>query len=164
MLLDRQGQHINRKRLTRLLRVMGIEAIYPRRHWSQPGQGHEIYPYLLRGLAITGPNQAGCSDITYLPMPQGFMDLVAVMDGWSRYVLSWELSNTLDAQFCIRAWERALAPGGQAPLIAHTDQGSQFTSPGYLEAVPSAGGQVSMDGRGRWMDNRFIQRLWRSLK
>jgi putative transposase len=125
---------------------------------------HEIFPYLLRGREITGPNQGWCSDITYIPMQYGFMYLVAVMDGWSRYVLAWSLSNTMESEFCIRAWEAALANAGQAPLISNTDQGRQFTSPGFIDAVQSAGVEVSMDGRGRWMDNRFIERLWRSLK
>jgi putative transposase len=164
VMLQRRGLPVNRKRVARLLRVMGLEAIYPRRHLSQPGEGHEIYPYLLRGLEINGPNQVWCSDITYLPMQYGFMYLVAVMDWWSRYVLSWSLSNTMESEFCIRAWEEALARAGRAPLISNTDQGSQFTSPGYIDAVQSAGVEVSMDGRGRWMDNRFIERLWRSVK
>jgi len=164
VMLAREGRAVNRKRVSRLLRLMGIEAIYPRRSLSQPGEGHEIFPYLLRGLEINGPNQVWCSDITYIPMQHGFMYLVAVMDWWSRYVLSWGLSNTMESEFCIRAWEQALAEAGQAPLISNTDQGSQFTSPGFIDAVQSAGVEVSMDGRGRWIDNRFIERLWRSVK
>lgn len=164
VLLKQRGHEVNRKRVRRLLGRMGIEAIYPRRNLSLPGEGHEIYPYLLKGLEITGPNQVWCSDITYLPMAYGFMYLVAVMDWWSRYVLAWELSNTMEAEFCIRAWEQALAHAGTAPLISNTDQGSQFTSPGFIDAVQSAGVEVSMDGRGRWIDNRFIERLWRSVK
>jgi putative transposase len=164
VLLDQRGHRVNRKRVMRLLQVMGIEAIYPRRRVSPPGEDHEIYPYLLKGLEISGPNQVWCSDITYIPMQYGFMYLVAVMDWWSRYVLAWELSNTMEAEFCIRAWEQALAHAGQAPLISNTDQGSQFTSPGFIDAVQSAGVEVSMDGRGRWIDNRFIERLWRSVK
>jgi putative transposase len=164
VLLQQRGQAVNRKRVRRLLRVMGIEAIYPRRRLSVPGEDHEIYPYLLKGLEISGPNQVWCSDITYLPMAYGFMYLVAVMDWWSRYVLAWELSNTMETEFCIRAWEAALAHAGRAPLISNTDQGSQFTSPGFIDAVQSAGVEVSMDGRGRWLDNRFIERLWRSVK
>jgi len=164
VLLHREGRAVNRKRVSRLLRLMGIEAIYPRRSLSQPGEGHEIFPYLLKDLAINGPNQVWCSDITYIPMQHGFMYLVAVMDWWSRYVLSWALSNTMESEFCIRAWEAALAEAGQAPLISNTDQGSQFTSPGFIDAVQSAGVEVSMDGRGRWIDNRFIERLWRSVK
>jgi len=164
VLLRRSGCRVNRKRVVRLLRLMGIEAIYPRRHLSQPGEGHEIFPYLLDGLTINGPDQVWCSDITYVPMAYGFMYLVAVMDWWSRYVLAWELSNTLEAEFCIRAWERALGEAGRTPLISNTDQGAQFTSPGFVDAVQSAGVEVSMDGRGRWIDNRFIERLWRSVK
>ena len=164
VLLERLGWRVNRKRIARLLRVMGLEALYPRRRLSQPGEGHEIYPYLLRDLAINGPNQVWCSDITYIPMQEGFMYLVAIMDWWSRYVLSWSLSNTMDAEFCVRAWEQALAVARCAPLISNTDQGAQFTSPSYIDAVQSAGAEVSMDGRGRWLDNRFIERLWRSVK
>lgn len=164
ILLRRRKHWVNRKRVSRLMETMGIQALHPRRHTSQPGEGHEIFPYLLRDLEITGPNQVWCSDITYIPMQYGFMYLVAVMDWWSRYVLSWELSNTMEAEFCIRAWERALAQAGTAPLISNTDQGSQFTSPGFIDAVQSAGVEVSMDGRGRWIDNRFIERLWRSVK
>lgn len=164
VLLERAGHRVNRKRVMRLLRVMGIEAIYPRRSLSQAGEGHEIYPYLLKDVEICGPNQVWCMDITYIPMQYGFMYLVAVMDWWSRYVLAWELSNTMEAEFCIRAWEQALAHAGRAPLISNTDQGSQFTSPGFIDAVQSAGVEVSMDGRGRWIDNRFIERLWRSVK
>ena len=164
VLLGRLGYQVNRKRISRLMRVMGIEAIYPKRNLSQPGDGQMIFTYLLRGLEISGPNQVWCMDITYIPMQQGFMYLVAVMDWWSRYVLAWELSNTMEAEFCIRAWEQALSKGSRAPLISNTDQGSQFTSPGFIDAVESAGTEVSMDGRGRWMDNRFIERLWRSVK
>lgn len=163
-LLRREGHAVNRKRVARLLQVMGVEAIYPKRATSLPGEGHRIYPYLLRGLQISGPDQVWCADITYVPMQQGFMYLVAVMDWWSRYVLSWELSNTMEADFCVRAWEKALAAGNQAPRIFNTDQGAQFTSEEFIEAVETAGVRVSMDGRGRWMDNRFIERLWRSLK
>jgi putative transposase len=163
-LLRRQGQSINRKRVKRLLQVMGIEAIYPKRRLSQPQEGHEIFPYLLKGLAITGPDQVWCADITYVPMATGFMYLMAVMDWWSRYVLGWRLSNTMDVVFCVDAWEAALRAGRNAPLISNTDQGAQFTSPMYIDAVQSAGVEVSMDGRGRWLDNRFIERLWRSVK
>ena len=163
VLLQREGIPVNRKRVVRLLQVMGVEAIYPKRSVSGPGEGHRIYPYLLKDLEISGPDQVWCSDITYVPMANGFMYLVATMDWWSRYVLGWELSNSMDSEFCIRTWERALM-SGRKPLIANTDQGSQFTSEAYLEAVESAGVDVSMDGRGRWIDNRFIERLWRSVK
>ena len=153
--LRREGMAINRKRVVRLLRLMGIEAIYAKPQTSQPAPGHQIYPYLLRGLEVTGPDQVWCADITYVPMARGFMYLVAVMDWWSRYVLGWRLSNTMEA---------ALRAGRQAPLVSNTDQGSQFTSPMFIDAVESAGVEVSMDGRGRWIDNRFIERLWRSAK
>lgn len=163
VLLQREGRQVNRKRVVRLMRRMGLEAIYPKRSLSQPGEGHRIYPYRLKGLEITGPDQVWCSDVTYVPMACGFLYLVATMDWWSRYVLGWELSNTLESEFCVRAWERSLE-AGRRPLISNTDQGSQFTSEAYLEAVESAGVEVSMDGRGRWLDNRFIERLWRSVK
>ena len=162
--LQRDGWAVNPKRVGRLMRVMGLEAIYPRPGTSQPGTGHEIYPYLLRGKEITGPDQAWCADITYLPMRSGFMYLVAVMDGWSRFVLAWRLSNTLEAAFCVRAWRGALRAGNRRPLIANTDQGAQFTCAESIAAVEAADVRVSMDGRGRWGDNRFIERLWRSLK
>ena len=164
VLLRQEGLAVNRKRVVRLLRVMGIEAIYAQPRTSLPEPGHQIYPYLLRDLEVTGPDQVWCSDITYVPMAAGFMYLVAVMDWWSRYVLGWRLSNTLEAAFCVDAWEAALRAGRQAPLISNTDQGSQFTSPMFIDAVESAGVDVSMDGWGRWMDNRFIERLWRSAK
>ena len=162
-LLQREGQTVNRKRVARLLRLMGVAAIYPKRSLSQPGEGHRIYPYLLEGLEISGPDQVWCSDITYVPMAHGFLYLVAFMDWWSRYVVAWELSNSLESEFCVRAWNTALT-GGRAPLISNTDQGSQFTCEAFLEAVEAAGVDVSMDGRGRWLDNRFIERLWRSVK
>jgi len=164
VLLGREGWAVNRKRVVRLLQIMGIEAIYRKPRMSLPGPGHQIYPYLLAGLDINGPDQVWCADITYVPMAQVFMYLVAVMDWWSRYVLAWRLSNTLESAFCVEAWEAALQGGHRAPLISNTDQGSQFTSPVFLDAVESAGVDVSMDGRGRWMDNRFIERLWRSVK
>jgi putative transposase len=154
-----EGWKVNRKRVSRLLGLMGLEAVYPRRQTSQPGAGHRLYPYLLEGLEVSGPDQVWCSDITYVPMRQGFMYLVVVMDWWSRFVLAWELPD-----FCVSAWEKALKVGRQAPLISNTDQGAQFTSEEFLDAVESAGVEVSMDSRGRWMDNRFIERLWRSVK
>ena len=164
VVLRQEGREINRKRVVRLLRLMGIEAIYAKPRTSLPGLGHEIYPYLLEDLEVSGPDQVWCADITYVPMAQGFLYLVAVMDWWSRYVLSWRLSNTMEATFCVDAWEGALRAGQQAPLISNTDQGAQFTSPLFVDAVESAGVEVSMDGRGRWLDNRFIERLWRSVK
>ena len=163
-LLRRGGLRINRKRVQRLMGLMGIETIYPKPCTSQPGQGHEIYPYLLADKEVTGPNQVWCADITYIPMRLGFMYLVAIMDWWSRFVLSWRISNTLDSGFCIEAWQAALATGTRWPTIANTDQGSQFTSQEYLEAVESEGTRVSMDGRRRWIDNVFIERVWRSFK
>ena len=162
--LRREGWRVNEKRIGRLMKVMDLEAIYCKPGTSQMQPGHEIYPYLLRKKAITGPDQVWCADITYIPMKHGFMYLMAVMDWWSRFVLAWELSNTLDAAFCVQAWQLALARENQPPLIANTDQGAQFTSADYVGAVEEAGVQVSMDGRGRWMDNRFVERLWRSLK
>ncbi len=162
-LLRRREQRVNRKRVSRLMQLMGLEAVYPKGCSSSPGEGHRIYPYLLEGLEISGPDQVWCSDITYVPMAEGFLYLVAVMDWWSRYVVAWELSNSLDSEFCIRAWTSGVGSGRQ-PLISNTDQGCQFTSEAYLEAVESTGVEVSMDGRGRWMDNRFIERLWRSVK
>lgn len=164
VMLAREGTRVNRKRVMRLLQTMGIEAIYPKGKGSEPGAGHRIYPYLLKGMEIEGPDWVWCSDITYVPLQTGYMYLVAVMDWWSRHVLAWEISNTLDSDFCIRAWERALGAGRRVPDIANTDQGSQFTSDAYLEAVESVGVTVSMDGKGRWMDNVFIERLWRSVK
>lgn len=164
VLLRQQGQEVNRKRVVRLLGVMGIEAIYAKPRTSLPAPGHQLYPYLLADLSITGPDQVWCADITYVPMAYGFMYLVAIMDWWSRYVLAWRLSNTLESAFCVDAWEGALRAGQQPPLISNTDQGAQFTSPLFIDAVESAGVEVSMDGRGRWLDNRFIERLWRSVK
>lgn len=162
--LRREDWEVNRKRIRRLMGLMGIGAIYPQRATSQPGEGHEIYPYLLRGKEVTGPDQVWCADVTYIPMRYGFMYLVAVMDWWSRYVLAWRLSNTLEAAFCVWAWRAALKHGNRAPRISNTDQGSQFTSLAYVEAVEQAGTLVSMDGRGRCLDNVFIERLWRSVK
>ena len=140
-LLLREGQVVNRKRVARLLRLMGVEVVYPKRNLSQPGEGHRIYPYLLEGLEISGPDQVWCSDITYVPMAYGFMYLVAVMDWWSRYVLAWELSNSMDSEFCIRAWTGALASGRQ-PLISNTDQGM----PVHQRGVSGRGG---VGGSGR---------------
>ena len=162
--LRRHGWHLNRKRVQRLMALMGLESLYPKPGTSQPGEGHEIYPYLLKGKAITGPNQVWCADITYIPMKLGFMYLVAIMDWWSRFVLAWRISNTLDVRFCLEAWQAALKVGTRWPLIANTDQGSQFTATEYLEAVEAVGTRVSMDGRRRWVDNVFIERVWRSFK
>jgi putative transposase len=152
----------NRKRVQRLMRLMGIEAIYPKRRTTWPAAGHKIYPYLLRGVAVTRPNQVWSSDITYLPLRQGFLYLVAVMDWYSRYVLSWRLSNTLTGSFCLEALDTALSLS--TPEIFNTDQGSQFTAAAFTSRLESRGVAISMDGRGRALDNVFIERLWRSVK
>jgi putative transposase len=153
---------VNRKRVQRLMRLMGLEAIYPKRRTTQPGTGHKIYPYLLRDVAITRPNQVWSSDITYVPLRHGFMYLVAVLDWYSRYVLSWRLSNTLDGAFCLEALNAALDHG--QPEIFNTDQGSQFTATMFTSRLESCDIAISMDGRGRALDNVFIERLWRSVK
>jgi len=162
--LTQEGFVVNRKRVQRLMRLMDIEAIYPRPRTTESAAEHRKFPYLLRERKITKPDEVWAADITYIPMPSGYMYLVAIIDWYSRYVLAWRLSNTLEAVFCVDAWESALRAGRQAPLISNTDQGSQFTSPMFVDAVESAGVEVSMDGRGRWLDNRFIERLWRSAK
>jgi putative transposase len=162
-LLRSEGHAINRKRVQRLMRKMGIAALGPKPRTTTPAPGHKIYPYLLRGLAIERPNQVWAADITYVPIGRGFLYLVAVMDWASRAVLSWRLSNTMDASFCVAALEEALARFGR-PEIFNTDQGSQFTSAAFTGTLAAAGIKISMDGRGRWMDNVFIERLWRSLK
>jgi putative transposase len=161
--LRTQGHPVNRKRVQRLMRLMGLEAIYQGPRTSQPAPEHRIYPYLLRGLAITRPNQVWCSDITYIPMACGFLYLVVVMDWFSRRVLAWRLSNTMDAGFCVEALEEALERFG-APEIFNTDQGSQFTGLAFTATLEAHGVAISMDGRGRWLDNVFVERLWRSLK
>jgi putative transposase len=153
---------INRKHAQRLMRVMGIEAIYPKRRTTWPGVGHKIYPYLLRNVEITRPDQVWASDITYVPLRHGFLYLVAVMDWYSRYVLSWRLSNTLTGSFCLEALEEALSRG--QPEIFNTDQGSQFTAAAFTSRLESCSVAISMDGRGRAIDNVFIERLWRSVK
>ena len=161
--LRSEGHDINRKRVQRIMRTMGIVALGPKPNTSKPAPGHKIYPYLLRGLKIERPNHVWCADITYIPIGRGFLYLVALMDWASRAVLSWRLSNTMDASFCVEAREEALATYGK-PEIFNTDQGSQFTGMDFTGAWLEAGIQISMDGRGRWMDNVFIERLWRSLK
>ena len=161
--LRRQGYEVGRKRVGRLMAKMGLAPIYQKPRTSDPHPEHRIYKYLLRGLTIERPNQVWCADITYIPMRRGFLYLVAVMDWATRKVLSWRLSNTMDAEFCIQALEEALDRHG-APEIFNTDQGSQFTSPRFADVLKDAGVRVSMDGRGRWMDNVFIERLWRSMK
>ena len=161
--LRREGVRIGRRRAGRLMRLMGLEAIYRAPRTSAPHPEHRIYPYLLRGLAIERPNHVWCADITYIPVQRGFLYLVAIMDWASRYVLAWRLSNTLDASFCTDALDEALARHGK-PEIVNTDQGSQFTSFAFTGRLQASGIRVSMDGRGRCMDNIFIERLWRSLK
>jgi putative transposase len=161
--LQRQGWRVGRHRIRRLMTMMSLVPIYPRPKTSLPHPEHRIYPYLLRDLLIDRPNQVWCADITFLPMRRGFLYLVAIMDWFSRKVLAWRLSNTMDAAFCTAALEEALARFG-TPDIFNTDQGSQFTSLAFTQLLNDAGVRISMDGRGRWMDNVFIERLWRSMK
>ena len=162
-MLRAEGWPVNRKRMQRLMRRMGIAALGPKPRTTKPAPGHKIFPYLLRNLAIDQPNQVWAADITYVPIGRGFLYLVAVIDWASRAVLAWRLSNTMDVSFCVSALEEALARFGK-PDIFNTDQGSQFTSAAFTGVLAAAGVRISMDGRGRWMDNVFIERLWRSLK
>ncbi len=161
--LRREGVRVGRHRVRRLMRLMGLEAIYQAPRTSEPHPAHRIYPYLLKGMAIDRPNQVWCADITYIPVQRGFLYLVAIMDWATRHVLSWRLSNTMDAGFCVEALQEALARYGR-PETFNTDQGSQFTSLDFTDVLSDAGIRISMDGRGRCMDNIFIERLWRSLK
>jgi putative transposase len=160
--LKNQSYKVNRKRVRRLMEIMGLKAIYRRPRTSQPAAGHRIYPYLLNGMKITRPNQVWAADITYIPMARGFLYLVAIIDWYSRYVLSWRLSNTLDAGFCIEALEEALRKG--RPDIFNTDQGAQFTGEAFTALLQQHGVRISMDGKGRYSDNLFIERLWRTIK
>jgi len=160
--LATQGHEVNRKRISRLMQVMGVEAVYPKPKLSQPGEGHKIYPYLLRGVTVERVNQVWSTDITYIRMAQGFVYLVAVMDWFSRYVLSWSLSLTLEIDFCLEALKSAFRRG--QPEIFNSDQGSHFTSEKFTGALKAKQIAISMDGRGRCMDNIWIERLWRSLK
>lgn len=160
--LKNEGYEVNRKRIQRLMRHMGVQAIYPRKKLSYGNPEHRIYPYLLRDVKIQGVNHVWSTDITYIPMRKGFLYLVAIMDWYSRYVLSWELSQTLEKYFCISALERAFYLG--QPEIFNSDQGSQFTSPSFLQPLQERGIAISMDGRGRVFDNIFIERLWRTVK
>ena len=160
--LKSQGRQVNRKRIRRLMRLMGIKAIYRRPRTSTPAPGQKIYPYLLGGMGITQPNQVWAADITYIPMARGFLYLVVIMDWYSRYVLSWRLSNTLDAGFCVDALEEALRKG--RPDICNTDQGSQFTGEAFTGLLERHGIRISMDGKGSYNDNLFIERLWRTVK
>ncbi|MBV8242047.1 MAG: IS3 family transposase, partial [Hyphomicrobiales bacterium] len=162
-MLRAEGPAINRKRVQRLMRRMGIAALGPKPRTTKAAPGHTIYPYLLRDVTVERANQVWAADITYVPIGRGFLYLVAVMDWSSRAVLSWRLSNTMDVSFCVSALEEALTRFGR-PEIFNTDQGSQFTSAAFTGVLASAGIRISMDGRGRWMDNVFIERLWRSLK
>lgn len=162
--LEKQlGQQINRKRMQRLMRIMGLEGLAPGPSTSRPHPEHVAYPYLLKGLEITEANQVWSADITYIPMANGFVYLMAIMDWYSRYVLSFRLSNTLDTSFCIEALEEALAGYG-TPSIFNTDQGSQFTDKDFIQVLKSQEAKISMDGKGRFLDNIFVERLWRSLK
>jgi putative transposase len=161
--LNEEGRGVNRKRVQRLMRLMGLEALVPRPGTSKAAPENKIYPYLLRGLTITEPNHVWASDITYIPMAHGFLYLVAVIDWASRAVLAWRLSNTMDSGFCVEALAEALARYGK-PRIFNTDQGAQFTSAAFTGKLEAAGIAISMDGRGRFLDNIFIERLWRSIK
>lgn len=161
--LIKKGHKVNRKRIVRIMRVMGIYAIYPKPKTTLANKSHKVYPYLLRDLDVTYPNQVWAVDITYVPMAKGFLYLVAIMDWYSRKVLSWRLSNTMDTHFCIEALEEALQHYG-TPEIFNSDQGSQFTSIDFTQKLVDHGIRISMDGKGRWVDNVFIERLWRSLK
>lgn len=160
--LRRQGYAVNGKRIRRLMQLMGLKAIYPKPKTTVAANGRQVYPYLLRGLEVTQPNQVWSADITYVPMRRGFMYLVAVLDWFSRYVLAWQLSNTLNGDFCLEALQQALAFG--TPAIFNTDQGVQFTASDFVGCLERAGIRISMDGRGRALDNVFVERLWRTVK
>ena len=161
--LQRKGYDINRKRVQRLMRTMGLEAIYPKPNTSRPHPSHKIYPYLLKGMNIDRPDKVWAADITYVPMKRSYMYLVVIMDWYSRKVLSWRLSNTLDTSFCVAALEEAIIRYG-CPDIFNTDQGSQFTARKFLEVLESNNVRISMDGRGRAFDNIFVERLWWTVK
>jgi putative transposase len=161
--LQNGGHAVNYKRIRRLMRLMRLTPIYQKPDTSRPAKGHKTYPYLLGGLWIDRPNQVWCADITYLPMRRGFLYLVAIMDWYTRKVLAWRISNTLEADFCVEALNEAIHKFG-APEIMNTDQGSQFTSFAWTDRLKRVGSRISMDGKGRCMDNIFIERLWRSLK
>lgn len=161
--LEDAGHVVNRKRIQRLMRVMGLVALYPKRNLSLANQAHKVYPYLLKGLVIDRPNQVWATDITYIPMSRGHVYLVAIMDWYSRRVLSWRLSNTLDTSFCVEALLEAIETHG-TPEIFNTDQGCQFTSAEFTATLKQHNIRISMDGKGRWVDNVFVERLWRSVK
>jgi len=160
--LVEQGEAVNRKRVQRLMRLMGLEAIYPKPKLSAAGRGHRIYPYLLRDVRIERPDQVWSTDITYVPLARGFMYLAAILDWYSRYVIAWRLSNTLDGSFCLEMLEEALRQG--RPEVFNTDQGTQFTARAWTGRLEAAGIAVSMDGKGRCLDNVFVERLWRTVK
>ena len=161
--LRERGHEVNRKRVQRLMRLMGLVGSSHGASTSRPHPAHKMYPYLLRGVEVTRANQVWSTDITYIPMARGFVYLVAIVDWYSRMVLSWRLSNTLDASFCVDALDEALRRYG-TPEIFNTDQGAQFTGDDFIHALQERGAQISMDGKGRWRDNVFVERLWRSLK
>ena len=161
--LEDEGHRVNRKRVQRLMRTMSLAALYPKRNLSLANQAHKVYPYLLRNLVIDRPNQVWATDVTYIPMARGFVYLVAIMDWYSRRVLSWRVSNTLDTSFCTDALNEAIENYG-APGIFNTDQGSQFTSEEFTGVLKQYDIRISMDGKGRWVDNVFVERLWRSVK
>jgi len=161
--LEEQGHRVNRKRVQRLMRQMGLQALYPKRRTSQPGPGHKVYPYRLRNLTVERANQVWATDLCYIPMAKGFMYLVVIMDWHTRKVLSWRVSNSLEPDFCIDALEEALARYG-APEIFNSDQGAQFTSQAFTDVLKTHDVAISMDGKGRWLDNVFVERLWRSVK
>ncbi len=160
--LGRRGHQVSRKRVQRLMRTMGLQAIYRRPRTSQPAPGHKVYPYLLGGLEITRSNQVWAADITYIPMAKGFLYLVAIMDWYTRYVVAWRLSNTLDANCCVEVLDEALSK--EKPEVFNTDQGSQFTSEGFTGLLEQNGIKISMDGKGRYADNILLERLWRTVK
>lgn len=161
--LEDRGHHVGRHRVRRLMREMGLHALYPKKHTTTPNREHRVYPYLLRGVTVERPRQVYAADITYIPMAKGYVYLVAVIDWYSRKVLAHRLSNTLDAAFCVEAAREAMARHG-APEIFNTDQGCQFTSRAFTDVLKANEVRISMDGKGRWMDNVFVERLWRSLK
>jgi putative transposase len=157
-----EGYLVSRSKVRRLMRLMGLEAIYRRPNTSKPAPGHRVYPYLLKGVDVNRVDQVWASDITYIPMAQGFLYLVAIMDWYSRYVVGWKLSNTMDTDFCVAALEEALSKG--IPEVFNTDQGAQFTSEAFTQTLQERDIQVSMDGKGRYLDNILVERLWRSIK
>lgn len=162
--LRREGHKVGRKRVQRLMRLMGLEPIYPRKKLSQPGPNHRVYPYLLRNVTVSECDHVWCADITYIPMKRGFLYLVAILDWHSRKVLAWRLSNTLDTRFCLEALEQAIASTGRKPRIFNTDQGCQFTSREWTDRLVDLDIRISMDGKGAWRDNAIVERFWRTLK